>query len=71
MFRNEGMNLSSDLILEAEDWAAQKWPGEAMMTMVDPAKVRSTNPGYCFLMAGWYRAGYTAKGLLILRKEAE
>ena len=68
VFRNEGPTLSSALILEAEGWAWQKWPGERLFTFVDSTKVRSTNPGFCFLKAGWVRVGHTPKGLLIMEK---
>jgi hypothetical protein len=71
VFRNEGPLLSSQLILEAETLARARWPGQLFYTFVNPAKVRSTNPGYCFLRAGWKRSGFTAKRhLLILTKEA-
>jgi hypothetical protein len=68
-FRNESARLSSSIILEAEQHAIDKWGAGRMFTYVDPARVRSTNPGYCFLMAGWHRHGYSAKrGRLLLVK---
>ncbi|MES2903289.1 MAG: hypothetical protein V4696_03810 [Pseudomonadota bacterium] len=71
IFRNEGAGLSSDLILAAEEVAHQRWPGERFFTYVNPKKVRSTNPGFCFLMADWQRVGITKKRkYLILAKEA-
>jgi len=30
---------------------------------INPRRVKSTNPGYCFLVAGWRRCGQTAGGL--------
>lgn len=67
VFRNEGAGLSSSLILEAMALAWRKWPGRRLYTYVDPRKVRSRNPGYCFLMAGWRRCGITKRrGFLIL-----
>lgn len=66
VFRNEGPNLSSDMIREADELAWQRWPAERHYTYVDAKAVRSTNPGYCFLMAGWQRIGRTKSGLLIL-----
>jgi len=66
VFRNEGPRLSSDLICEAATLAWQRWPGERLYTFVNAAKVRSSNPGYCFLMAGWARCGVSKGGLLIL-----
>ena len=35
-----------------------------MVTFVNVAKVRSTNPGCCYLRAGFRRAGETQGGLL-------
>ena len=68
-FRNEGGELSSRLILEAEQLAWGRWPGERLYTHVNQRRVRSTNPGYCFLVAGWRRCGVTKRnGLLILEK---
>lgn len=65
VFRNEGPVLSSELISEAMELAWSRWPGERLWTYVDPGKVRSRNPGYCFQMAGWRRCGESNKGLLI------
>lgn len=69
VFRNESDELSSRLILEAEQLAWQRWPGERLYTYVNPRKIKSANPGYCFKMAGWKRCGVTKKGLLIMEKE--
>lgn len=58
MFRNEGPALSSQLIIEAQEVTAQVWgepPPDGWLTYVDRAKVASTNPGYCYLAAGWWR----------------
>ena len=72
VFRNESPVLSSSLILAAEEFAQQRWPGERMYTYVNPDKVQSPNPGYCFLMAGWRRCGLTKKsGLHIFEKLLE
>jgi hypothetical protein len=72
VFRNEGDELSSRLILEAEQLAWGRWPGERLYTYVNGDKVKSANPGYCFKMAGWRECGKTAKrGLLILEKQHE
>lgn len=65
VFRNESAIRSSDLIREADDLAWQRWPGERFYTYIDPKKVRSTNPGYCYIMAGWRKCGATKSGLLI------
>jgi len=66
VFRNESEILSSDLIKEADDMAWQRWPGERLYTYVNSKKIRSSNPGYCFLMAGWQRCGMSKGGLTIL-----
>lgn len=68
MFRNEGDELSSSLILEAEQLAWQRWPGERLYTYVNPKKIRSTNPGYCFKLAGWRVCGHSKGGHVILEK---
>ena len=70
VFRNEGTYRSSLMILEAEEWAWWKWPGETLHTFVDPASVASLNPGYCFKKAGWQRRKdfITIRGLHMLEK---
>jgi hypothetical protein len=61
VFRNEGAGLSSALILAAERVAWQRWPGERLYTYVNPVAVASSNPGWCFMAAGWQRCGTTKK----------
>lgn len=69
VFRNEGAGLSSDLILAAESLAGAKWPGQRLYTYCNPRRIRSTNPGYCFIKAGWKPCGYSvARRLRILEK---
>ncbi len=69
VFRNEGPVLSSLLILEAEQLAWGRWPMERLYTYVNSKKINSSNPGYCFLKAGWNKCGVTkAKKLIILEK---
>jgi hypothetical protein len=68
VFRNEGAGRSSDLIRAADAVADARWPGQRHYTYVDVAKVRSPNPGYCFICAGWKRAGHTGGGKLILER---
>jgi hypothetical protein len=68
IFRNESERRSSDLILEAERFAIDYWGPNRMYTYVDPAKVRSSNPGYCYLMAGWHHVGWSAAGKRLLAK---
>jgi len=56
IFRNESTRLSSDLIAWAENAAILEWPYVMRFyTFVDPARVKSSNPGYSFLKAGWRR----------------
>jgi hypothetical protein len=68
VFRNEGAGLSSDLIREADELAWQRWPGERHFTYVDARKIRSVNPGYCFLKADWQKAGTSQMGLVLLER---
>jgi hypothetical protein len=73
VFRNESPALSSALILAAELFAIAKWGIERLYTYVNAARVRSRNPGYCFLCAGWTRCGVTPGGhgrppLVVLEK---
>lgn len=74
IFRNEGPTLASALIRDADAIADARWPGETRhYTYVAPARIRSTNPGYCFLAAGWRRSGWTKGGhgrdqLLVLER---
>lgn len=68
VFRNEGQQVSSVLIRQAEELAWQRWPGERLFTYVNPHKITSANPGYCFKMAGWRTCGQSAKGYHILEK---
>jgi len=70
VFRNEGELLSSDLIREADAIADFCWLGERHYTYVRQEAVKSRNPGWCFLCAGWKRSGFTKNGLLILSREA-
>lgn len=69
IFRNESMRRSSEIILEAERHAVQRWGRGPAFTFVNPRKVRSVNPGCCFLKAGWRReAQRTKSGLVVLVK---
>jgi hypothetical protein len=67
VFRNEGAGRSSDLIRAAMILAWSRWPAERLYTYVNPRKVRSANPGCCFVHAGWRRCGRTkARDLIVL-----
>lgn len=69
VFRNESELRSSDLIKEADAIADFCWPGERHYTFVREEAVKSKNPGWCFVCAGWNRCGYTKSGLLVLERE--
>jgi len=63
LFRNLGAGLSSDLIRSATAMTYRLWkerygtlPAERLRTEVAIKSVRSTNPGFCYLAAGWERA---------------
>jgi hypothetical protein len=68
-FRNESPRLSSELILEAESLVMARWGAGRVFTYVDPTKITSRNPGYCFKKAGWRFVGISPKGLHILEKD--
>lgn len=72
LFRNLSGALSSDLIVEATRMTYMLWadrygemPAERLRTEVDCRRVRSTNPGYCYLCAG-YEKGPARRGKLFL-----
>lgn len=69
IFRNESSRRSSDIILDAERYAVEKWGPNRAYTYIDPRKVKSVNPGYCFKVAGWTRVGYSRDGKHLLMKE--
>jgi hypothetical protein len=67
VFRNEGLQRSSDLIRIADAIAWERWKDSRHYTYVDPRKVRhKRDPGRCFLRAGWNYCGRSKSGLLIL-----
>ena len=67
IFRNEGYARSSDLIRAADEMAWRRWPSEKRhYTYVNPRKIRSTNPGFCFIRAGWRKCGLTKRRFIIL-----
>jgi hypothetical protein len=71
VFRNESGLQSSELIRQADAVADFCWPGQRHYTKVDSKKVRSRNPGFCFIKAGWKRCGRTKGGLMLFEKLAE
>jgi hypothetical protein len=66
IFRNEGPQLSSELIKEACLWAWYYWPRERLFTYVNAKKIKSNNPGCCFIKAGWRKCGTSKAGLILL-----
>ncbi len=68
IFRNESDRKSSDIILEAERWAFEKWGPDRMYTYIDAGKVKSVNPGYCYKCAGWQYVGLSKGGKHLLVK---
>lgn len=60
LFRNLGAGLSSDLIQSATTETYRRWterygalPDEQLRTEIGVDAVKSSNPGYCYLRAGW------------------
>lgn len=67
--RDEGEELSSDLIREADDLAWRRWPSERHWTYVNRKGVPGRRlDGRCFIHAGWRKCGKSAEGLLILER---
>lgn len=61
LFRNLGDVLSSALILGALRATYKQWalrygslPAEILRTEIDPKRIRSANPGFCYKMAGFH-----------------
>lgn len=61
-FRNEGPHPSSELVRQADQIADCLWPGCRHYTYVDAEAIASTNPGFCFIAAGWRRIERRTKG---------
>lgn len=62
VFRNLGAGLSSELITSATERTYVEWfarygtlPAERLRTEIGIRQVKSKNPGFCYLMAGWTR----------------
>ena len=68
LFRNESARRSSDIILEAEAMAIDRWGVNRFYTYVDPGRILSSNPGYCFKVAGWQFIKLSAGGKHLLAK---
>lgn len=71
LFRNEGSELSSVLIVQA--LAATRWllgdpPPLGIVSFVDADKTRKKrDPGRCYRRAGWHHVGFTKGGLWALQ----
>lgn len=70
LFRNLGAGLSSGLIRAATDETYKQWvvrygslPATRLRTEIGVRKIRSTNPGACYQLAGWER-GPRRRGIL-------
>jgi hypothetical protein len=68
IFRNESSRRSSDVILECEQIAFDRWGPNRVYTYVNPRKIASANPGYCFKAAGWRKCGESKSGQHLLEK---
>jgi len=68
LFRNESIWRSSDLIRQADQIADARWPNMRHYTYVDAKKIKSSNAGYCYQMAGWTRCGETKGGLIVMER---
>jgi hypothetical protein len=75
LFRNESRRRASEIILEAEAWAFEKWGPARVYTYIDPAKICVLKrrgvpvPGFCFLKAGWQFVREIRRGKLLFAKE--
>ena len=69
VFRNESKHTSSELIRQADKIADCLWTCRRHYTYVSAEAVKSTNPGFCFIKAGWKRLERkTGSGLMILER---
>lgn len=69
IFRNEGPGRSSELVTAAEQFLPDVGP-DGLITYVWDAKIRSTNPGYCFKQAGYRVTGRSRDGRKTLLQKA-
>lgn len=67
LFRNEGPDLSSELIVEAVAATRAMFgepPDLGIVSFVDASKIRhKRDPGRCYRRAGWSHVGFTKRGL--------
>lgn len=75
IFRNEGAARSSDLIRQAVAATRAHYgepPEQGMITFVKPSAVRAkSDPGHCFIIAGFRPVGETKGGLVVLQMRPE
>lgn len=67
IFRNEGSGiLSSDLIKEAVAVTVRRWgvAPQGFITYIGVDHIQSSNPGFCFLMAGFEHHGWVQSSYL-------
>jgi hypothetical protein len=75
LFRNESPRRASDIILEAEQHAVEKWGENRAYTYIDPREVKPTmvrsHPvwGFCFYQAGWSFVRLSKDGKHLLAKQ--
>ncbi len=59
IFRNEGCPVMSSLLIrEAVGYTTSKWGIADFLTYVGVEHVKSDNPGYCFIKAGFKSLGF-------------
>lgn len=64
-----GARRASEIILEAERFAVERWGATRAFTYVNPKKVRhKRDPGRCFIKAGWRKVRVNKKGLIVFEK---
>ena len=69
-FRNESPQKASAIVQEALRLAAERWPEQTrVFTFVNPRKITSPVPGYCFRRAGFRHIGDTKSGLMIFARK--
>ena len=68
MFRNLYAGTASDLIREATEATYRHWleqygelPPERLRTEVDPRRVKSDDPGRCYMLAGWHKGAASSR----------
>jgi hypothetical protein len=75
IFRNESERKSSEVILECERIAFDRWGFNRLYTYVDPQKTKAIKcrgervVGFCFIKAGWKFIRESKSGLHLLAKD--